>query len=266
MSWKKDFWFTVGVFAYSSVIFAIQIFMFSDLEKLQASKEHLYSYQMERWQYSSSLRWDDLLKYLNASGRVLCDTSGGVTQEDMRHLKTYYRDMFSIMMLSKSKFSVSSYMFDEIDNMIKTIDSNLFYQIIAGYFISDTDLEEFSKLSKQYRLAIEESAKLEKSVLKINEELDANNSYINKEIVFKSTCNKTTPFFNEKSMSVINELNKTTIAMLGNYSLLNDVYSNVANVGLAFKKLFMFLLFLRLQWLIMLKAIEAIKVERADET
>ncbi|WP_219588627.1 hypothetical protein, partial [Vibrio parahaemolyticus] len=82
----------------------------------------------------------------------------------------------------------------------------------------------------------------------------------------KSTCNKTTPFFNEKSMSVINELNKTTIAMLGNYSLLNDVYSNVANVGLAFKKLFMFLLFLRLQWLIMLKAIEAIKVERADET
>lgn len=238
--------------------------MFSDLEKSLSSREHIYSYQMDRWQYSSSHRWDELLNYLNASGKVLCDTSTDITKEDTAHLQAYYRDMFAVMMLSKSKFTVSSYMFDDIDTMISTIDSNIFYGYIAGYSISDGQIENFSQLSKQYRIAIEQSTELEKAVNKTKEKLETINSDMNMDLIYKDICQKRTPFFNESSMNTVNELNRTTAEMLENYSFLLNVYSKVSSVALAFKKMLMLLIFLRLQWVIMLKAFETIEVGRGN--
>ncbi|HHG3488136.1 TPA: hypothetical protein ACPVZC_004332 [Vibrio parahaemolyticus] len=263
-AWKKEFWLIVEIFIWTIGLFLIQTFMFSDLEKSLSSREHIYSYQMDRWQYSSSHRWDELLNYLNASGKVLCDTSTDITKEDTAHLQAYYRDMFAVMMLSKSKFTVSSYMFDDIDTMISTIDSNIFYGYIAGYSISDGQIENFSQLSKQYRIAIEQSTELEKAVNKTKEKLETINSDMNMDLIYKDICQKRTPFFNESSMNTVNELNRTTAEMLENYSFLLNVYSKVSSVALAFKKMLMLLIFLRLQWVIMLKAFETIEVGRGN--
>ncbi|MFZ3516589.1 hypothetical protein LC147_26305 [Vibrio harveyi] len=264
--WKKDFKFTVGIFIYTVVLFLIQVFLFSDLEKAQTSKEHIYSYQMDRWQYSSSHRWDELLNHLDESGKVLCDMSTDITEDDIKHLKAYYRDMFSIMMLSKSKFMVSSYMFDDIEHMISTIDSNVLYRYIASHSISDKQIEEFSELSKQYRIAIEQSVELEEKVKNTKKKLDAINTGVSMQETYSQVCHRKTPFFNESSMNIVNELNRTTAKMLNNYSFIADVYSNLSNFVLALKKVLMFLVFLRLQWLIMIKAFGAIEVTPKKET
>ncbi|WP_331292719.1 hypothetical protein, partial [Vibrio cholerae] len=245
--------YVIRIFFFSVLLFVVQVGLFSDVNKGLESKEFSYNYQLDRWQSTFTFGWRELVSKLRESGLVLCDDDGIVSKPHIQLLDTYYYSMYDLHLTSKYKFHVSTYIFNDINHLYSILSK---YPLITKLIISNEDLDRLGKMLVAYKKAFENSSKLHDEVESNLEQLNNIHRIGDAEIIYKKICSPKTHFFNEESMSVVNELNNITYEVLDNYQTIYNAYIKLANYLMAIKLWLTIMLFLSIQWYVMRKDVE----------
>ncbi|ROS70910.1 hypothetical protein EDB73_101589 [Vibrio crassostreae] len=239
------------IFIYSGILLFVQVGLFSDVNLSKESNEYVYNYQLDRWQSTFTYGWRSVLNELRESGLTLCDENGSQSQPHNQLLKSYYTSMYDLHITSKYKFHVATYVFNEINYLYSILAK---YHYIAQFAVPNTVINNLSELLVSYEQAFTNSTKLHKEIEGILSQLQKMN--VNDKAMYQKVCDPKSPFFNEGSLNVVNELNDVTHKVLDNYNIIYASYVKLTNYLSAIKLWLTIMLFLLLQWSIMRKDIE----------